>query len=167
MRTTVVLPEARVMGRSGVGFEAAGVGEAGAVVTDLGEDPGGEQRTEARKAQVDLGVRVSVKRVGGGLLQLVGARAGRVELPEQGPGLDAHGLLDQRRLAHPRDGQDRTDPDGLGIDSALASGLAQQGGQAGLGELGGLLRGGGGVQDDAGAACGEVRGVAERGQEAR
>jgi hypothetical protein len=55
-------------GGSGVGLEALGVGEAGSVVADLGEYPGAGERAEPWEAGDDLGVRVLVKRLRGGLL---------------------------------------------------------------------------------------------------
>ena len=99
--TDLVLPLARVIGRgAGVGLESSGVGEAGPVVSDLGEHPGAGERADAWEAGDDPGVRVLVKRLDGGGLEVVGAGAGGVELAQQGEGLAAHGLLDEGELAH-------------------------------------------------------------------
>ena len=64
------------------GFQPAGVGEAGAVVADLGEHPGTGQIPQARKAGDDLGVRVLLKIGDRRLGQLVDGRTGGVELAQ-------------------------------------------------------------------------------------
>jgi hypothetical protein len=51
---------------SGVGLKGPGVGEAGSVVADLGEDPGACEGSKSWQAGDDLGVRVLVKMVDGG-----------------------------------------------------------------------------------------------------
>jgi hypothetical protein len=86
----------------------------------------------------------------GGVLEVIGAGAGGVQLAQQGQGLAAHRLLDQRGLAHLRGAEGVRQPGGLGVDAAAAPGLAQQGPQLGEGERGGIGRGGGGGQDGAG-----------------
>ncbi len=69
--------------RSGEGFQPAGVSEAGAVVTDLGQHPGAGQPPESGAGD-DLGVRVPVKMGDRRLGQLVGGRTGGVEVPKLG-----------------------------------------------------------------------------------
>src|SRR5262249_46877440 len=78
-----------------VGLESFSIGEAGSVVADLAEHPGAGERAEPWEAGDDAGVRVLVKRLDGGLLEVVGGVAGGVELAEQGQGLASHGLLNQ------------------------------------------------------------------------
>jgi len=65
-------------GGAGVGLESFGILEAGSVVSDLGEYPGAGERAEPWEAGDDLGVRVLVKRLGGGVLEVAGAGAGGV-----------------------------------------------------------------------------------------
>jgi hypothetical protein len=55
-----------------------GVGEAGPVIAELGEDPGGEDDTEARLADVDLSVPVTANMVGHHLTQLGDLTVGMV-----------------------------------------------------------------------------------------
>ena len=50
---------------------------------------------------------------------------------EQGQGLAAHRLLDERQLAHLGCAQCLAQPGGLGVDAAAAPGLLQQGSQLG------------------------------------
>jgi hypothetical protein len=47
---------------AGEGFQTSGAGEAGSVVTDLGEDAGAEHGSEAGEAGDDLGVGVLIER---------------------------------------------------------------------------------------------------------
>ena len=63
-------------GRAGEGFEPAGIGEAGAVITDLGQHPGTGQVPQPGEAGDDLGVRVLLKMGDRRLGQLVGSGAG-------------------------------------------------------------------------------------------
>src|SRR6185312_4338617 len=87
-------------GGAGVGLEAFGILEPGSVIADLGEHPGAGECAEPWEAGDDPGVRVQVKRLGDGVLEVVGGGAGGVELAEQGQGLPSHGLLDEGELAH-------------------------------------------------------------------
>jgi hypothetical protein len=49
-------PEARVTGEAArVGLQVAGVREAGAIVSDFGQHPGGKLDTEARQAEDNFG----------------------------------------------------------------------------------------------------------------
>ena len=108
-----------------------------------------------------------VKRLGDGLLEVVGGGAGGVELAEQGQGLAAHGVLDERGLAHLRGAERLAQPGRFGVQAAAAAGLLQQGAQLGQGELGGVGRGGGGGQDGAGLGPRDAAaGVGVGGQEA-
>ena len=94
-------------GGAGVGLESFGILEPGSVVADLGEHPGAGQCAEPWEAGDDPGVRVQVKRLGGGALEVIGAGAGGVELAEQGQGLPAHGGFDEGELAYGRRGTRR------------------------------------------------------------
>ena len=84
-------------GAAGVGLEASGVGEAGAVVADLG-------RTRAPVSSARPGKLVMIaasgcwaKRSAVAAREVVGVGAGGVELAQQGQGLAPEGLLDQGR----------------------------------------------------------------------
>src|SRR5262249_21690104 len=68
---------------AGVGLESFSIGEAGPVVAGLGEYPGAGERAEPWEAGDDPGVRVLVKRLGDGLLEVGGGGAGGVELPSR------------------------------------------------------------------------------------
>jgi hypothetical protein len=81
---------------------------------------------------------VQVKRLGDGALEVVGGRAGGVELAEQGHGPAAHGVFDQRQLAHLQGSERVAQPGGFGVDAAAASGFLQQAAELGEGELGGV-----------------------------
>jgi hypothetical protein len=61
---------------------------------------GADERAEPWEAGNDPGVRVLVKRRDGSVLEVLGAGAGGVQVAQQGQGLAAHRLLDQRWLAH-------------------------------------------------------------------
>jgi hypothetical protein len=60
------------------------IGEAGPVVAGFGEHPGAGECAEPWEAGDDPGVRVLVKRLDGGALEVAGGVAGGVELAEQG-----------------------------------------------------------------------------------
>jgi hypothetical protein len=85
-------------GRAGVRLQGSGVGEAGPVVADLGEDAGSEQGVEAGEAEQDLAVGVLVEGGFGGRGKVVRGLAGGVQLLEQGQKLVAERLLDGRTL---------------------------------------------------------------------
>jgi hypothetical protein len=87
-------------GGAGVCLDRAGVGEAGAVVAQFGENSGSGYLAQSRKAGDDLGVWVFGEGLGGRRGEFIGAGAGRVELPQQREGLPSHGLLHQGGLAH-------------------------------------------------------------------
>ena len=75
---------------SGVGLEAAGVGETLTVIADFGKYPGTGQRPQSGETGDDLSVRVSFKMGGRRLGQLVNGRTGGVELAQQRGELNAH-----------------------------------------------------------------------------
>ena len=153
-------------GGAGVGLEAFGILEPGSVVADLGEHPGAGQCAEPWEAGDDPGVRVQVKRLGDGVLEVGGGGAGGVELAEQGQGLPAHGVLDERELAHLAGAERLAQPGGFGVHAAAAAGFFQQAAQLGHGQLGGVGGGGGGGQDGAGLGPGDAAaGRGEGGQE--
>jgi hypothetical protein len=93
---------------------------------------------------------VLVKSLDGGLLKVVRAGAGGVQLAEQCQGPPAHGLLDEGELAHLRLPEGAVQPPGLGVDAAAATGFTQQGARLGEGQLRGVGRRGGGGGDSAG-----------------
>lgn len=74
--------------RSGESLQSAGISEAGAVVTDLGEHPGAGQHPQAGEAGDDLGVRVLLKMGDRRLGECIGGSAGGLELPQQGGEVD-------------------------------------------------------------------------------
>jgi len=103
----------------------------------------------------------------GGLLEVGGAVAGGVQLTQQGQGLAARRLLDQRQLAHLLSVEGLAQPGGLGVEAAAAAGFAQQGAQLGDGEPGGG-RGRRGREDGAGLRAHDAAaGVSEGGAEGR
>src|SRR6201996_7158825 len=63
-------------GRSGESLQPAGIGETGAVVADLSQNPGTGQVPQAGETDNDLGVRVLLKMGDRRLGQLVGGRTG-------------------------------------------------------------------------------------------
>jgi hypothetical protein len=100
---------------TGVGLEASGVGEAGAVVADLGQDAGAGQRTEAGHADEDRRVRVLGKAFSDPGREVLGVGAGGVELAQQGEGLMAEGLLHERGVVQVLGAQHLVEPFGLGV----------------------------------------------------
>ena len=114
---------------SGVGFEPAGVGEAGAVIADLGEHPGTGEHPQPGEAGDDLGVRVPLKMGDRRLGQLIGGGAGGVELAQQRAQLDAHRVLHDRWLVQVGAGEDLPQPFDVAVEVALAAGFDQQSAQ--------------------------------------
>jgi hypothetical protein len=110
----------------GIGFESFSIGEAGPVVAGLGEHLGAGERAEHREAGDDPGVWVLVKRLDGGLLEIISGGAGGVELAQQGQGLTSHRLFHERELAHLRRAQRLTQPRGFSVNGTLAVGLARK-----------------------------------------
>ncbi len=86
-------------------------------------------------------------RLGG---QLLGVGAGDIELAEQGEGLPAVGVLDERELVQVLAAEDALEAFGFGVEAALPAGAGQRGPQLGLGEFRGRSRGRGGGQHGAG-----------------
>ena len=111
---------------AGVGLERAGVGEAGSVVADLGEDAGAGERTESGLAGDDRRVGVGLEVLGDGGGELVGVGAGGVELAQQGERLTAQRVLDQRGLVQVLGAKYRLESVGFGVDAALSAGASQQ-----------------------------------------
>ena len=93
-------------GGSGEGFQPAGIGEAGAVVADLGQYPGAGQIPQAGKAGDDHGVRVLLKMGDRRLGQRIDGAAGGVELAQQRGQLNPHGVFDEWRLVQVGVGED-------------------------------------------------------------
>ena len=93
--------------------------------------------------------------LGGGGGELVGVGAGGVELAQQGEGLPADGVLDQRGLVQVLGAQHLLESVGFGVDAALAAGAAQQRAQLGLGQL--APRGGVGAAASMARASGRSR----------
>ncbi len=151
---------------SGVGLESFSIGEAGPVIAGLGEHPGAGERAEPWEAGDDPGVRVLVKRLDDGLLEVIGSRAGGIELAQQGQGLAAHRIFDERQLAHLGCAERLAQPGGFGVDAAAPPGLSQQGPQ--LGERQRCASGGGrrDGQNGPGLGAGDAAaGIGEGGQE--
>ena len=67
--------------------------------------------------------------------ELVGGGAGGVELAQQRGELDAHRVLDLRRLVQVGVGEDLAQPLDVAVEVALAAGLDQQPAQPGGGQL--------------------------------
>ena len=140
---------------SGERFEPAGVGEAGAVVADLGQHPGTGELPQTGEAGDDLGVRVLLKMGDRRLGELVGSGAGRVELTQQRGEVDAHRVFDLLWLMQVGVGEDLAQPLDVAVATALAAGLDQQSAQPGRGQLRRLGWGRRGGQDGACAAPGQ------------
>jgi hypothetical protein len=130
------------------------IGEPGSVVAGLGEHPGAGECAEPWEAGDDPGVRVLVKRLGDGVLEVGGGGAGGIELAEQGQRLPSPGLLDEGELAHLLRAEGLAQPGSFGVDTAAAAGFLQQGAQLGQGQPGGVGGGGGCGEDGAGPGGG-------------
>lgn len=143
-------------GGVGVGLEGSGVFEVCVVVAEFGQDAGAGEGAETGEAGDDLGVFVAVEGGGDRGFQLVGAGAGCVELPLQGEGLGAHGLLDEGLLAHlglPQQGVQAFD---FGRDLSLPACFLEDGTELGPGELGCLGGCGGCCEQGSGDGRGEA-----------
>jgi hypothetical protein len=68
--------------------------------------------------------------------ELVGVGAGGLQLPQQGRGLPAEGLLHLGELVEVLAVEELVEPVGLGFDAALAPGLLQQGPETSARETG-------------------------------
>lgn len=122
------LPEA--MGdRSGggEGLQRSGVGEAAAVVADLGEHPGAEQGARAGEAEQDLTADVLPEGGFGGLREVVRGLACGVQLLAQGQELVAEGVLDGRESASVLGAEDVSQPLGFGVEGPGAAAALQVG----------------------------------------
>lgn len=150
----------------GIGLQCAGIGEAGAVVADLGQDAGAGQLGQAWEAGDDGVVGVLAEGFGAGLGEDVGGAAGGVQGGKERQGVTAHRLLDQG-LPQVFGAQRLAQFAGEGVDAKLAARSAQGGGDPGLREL---CRGGRGRdhgQDLAGVGGCEAGRAGERVQERR
>jgi hypothetical protein len=108
-------------GGAGGGLEGSGVGEAGPVVADLGEDAGCELGAEAGEAEQDLAVGVLGEGGFGGRGEVVCGLAGGVQLLEQGEQLLAEGVLDGREVVGVLGAEDALQAFGLGVEGPGAS----------------------------------------------
>ena len=156
-------------GGAGVGLQSAGVGEAGAVVSDLGEHPGAGQQPEPWEANNDLGVRVLLKMGLSRLLQLITSGAGGLELGQQRGQLQPHRVLHQSGLTQLGSAKYGVQGIDVTVDVLAASGFSQQRPQLGPGEL---LRGRGGGcggqhEPDVFAGQAAVRQRGQRGERGR
>ncbi len=116
--------------RSGEGFQSAGFGESGAVITDLGEHPVTGRHSQAGEAGDGGGVRVLVKMSGRRLGEFIGGDAGGVELTQQSRQLNTHRVLCDRWLVQVGGGEDLPEAFGVAVEIASATGLDQQSAQA-------------------------------------
>ena len=106
------------------------------LIHDLGEQPGSERNAQAGDTADDLRVGVGVE-CGVDLgLEPVERGADRVELTDPATQLHTHGLLDRGRLSHVLGVEVAVQPGGLGVDAALAAGLAQQRREPAFGQRG-------------------------------
>jgi hypothetical protein len=129
-------PDALVTGAEpAYALQRSGVGEAGAVVADLGKDTGPGEVVQPGEAG-DLVVGVLGERHRDSLAELLDAVTLDVEGGQQPRSLGAHRLLDQRVLAQLRATQLLVQPGRQLVDSAFAPTIAQRGGDAGFGQLG-------------------------------
>jgi hypothetical protein len=140
---------------SGEGLQAAGVGEGGSVVADLGQDPGAGQIPQAGEAGDDLGVRVLFKMGDRRLSQLICGGTGGLELARQRGQLDAHGVFDHGRLVQVGVGEHRAQSLDVAVEVAAPAGFDQQSAQPRGSQLGGLVGSGCGGQDGAGIGAGQ------------
>ena len=81
--------------RAHMGLECPRIGEASAMIADLGQDARGRKLTQAWEAEEDGRVRVLVQVGDGGLGEVVGSLAGGLQLLEQRQRLPPHGGFDQ------------------------------------------------------------------------
>lgn len=95
---------------AGVCLQSVRVYESGAVVPDLGENPGGELGAEPGQAQHYLGVRVPRERLFHRLREVPGGGADGLQLGEQGEHLLAERIFDQWRLVSPVGAEDVPGP---------------------------------------------------------
>ena len=122
------------------------------VVADLGQQPGAERNTQSGNAADDLPIGVGEERDVDLGLELGEAATHRVKLADQPAQLDSHCLLDRLWLVHLLGVEVAVESSGLGVDAALAAGLAQHPREATFGQPARLAWGGGRCQDRA-AAC--------------
>lgn len=116
------LPEAAGDGcSSGVGLEAAGVGETAVVVADLGQDAGGQLRAQAREGQQDLCVGMLGEELLDSLGEFLGGLAGGVELAQEGEHLLAEGVLDELQLVRVLGAEDLAQAVSLRVELAALS----------------------------------------------
>lgn len=126
---------------------SARVGEAGAVITDLGEQPRADEVAHARQAAVDRCIGVGVEGVHGGLLQVAGRVAGDAQLSDQSLRLVSHRLLDQGWLVQVLAAQDLVQLTGAVLEVAHPAATTQRSDDLGLGHArGGSRTWGGGEQ---------------------
>ena len=126
------------------------------VVTDLGEYPGRELRTEAGEAQQDFGVGMVAQSGLRCFGELVGGLAGSAQSLEEREQLNAHGAFDGWQLASLVGAEDAAEVFGFGFYAALAAGPLQGCPQLGQGQPG---ADGGcrcGCQDGAGVWAGQA-----------
>jgi hypothetical protein len=126
--------------RSGESLQSAGISEAGAVITDLGEHPGAGQHPQAGEAGDDFGVRVVLKMGDRRLSKRVGGGAGGLELAQQRGQVNAHRLFHDRGLVQVGVGEDLPQPGDVAVEIAFAAGFDQQSAQPRRSQLGSVRR---------------------------
>jgi hypothetical protein len=150
---------------AGVGLEASGVGEPGAVVTDLGQHPGAGHLGQAGHAGDDRRVRMLDEAFGGGGREVLGVGARGVQLTQQSEGLSPEGLLHRGRMVQVVAAQHMLESCGFGVEAALQPGAAQQRPQPRQAQLGRRPRGGRGGQQRAGLGAQQPAALVREGLE--
>ena len=110
---------------SGVVPEVTGGNEPIGIVTDLGQDSGAGEASQAGEASNDLGGRVLLEDELGRLLQILAGDHGGIEPLHDRGGGDTESVLDPGRVAQHFGVEDRVQPVDPGVD-ASPTGLDQQ-----------------------------------------
>jgi hypothetical protein len=155
----------RDRGHAGVVLAAAGIVVAVGIIAELGQHPGGEDRSEPRLARVDLSVRVLAKTQPHLLFQHSGLGDHLGDHGDQrrhGDGIDGLQPRSGRQLLGPQRGNDLTGPS---IEVALAARLAEQTGHLSARQVTTPLRLGSSGENSQRVPAGEV--VTERDQRCR
>jgi hypothetical protein len=104
---------------AGVGFEPAGIGEAGGVITDLGQQACSRDVPQTREADDDGSIGMLAELSSHGFGEFIGSLAGGLKLFEQGQRLAAEGGLDQGQSVQPWAAEDQVETLDLDLDIPL------------------------------------------------